>query len=219
MLSFDDGPLPGVTERVLDSLAAIRAVDGRPVRAGFFLLADAPDDFWQQRYYYAPYEIWTDKGSIAKYPETAQRIKQAGHLIGNHTVHHAWFRWPWMDTPEAVRGEFIGWEAIAKPVLGALNPRLFRPPYLILTEAVRETARQLGYQVVMGEMVGDARPGVGVEGVKDKAKSILTTWSHPYPCVLIFHDILKDTAEHLGEIVGDLQQEGFRLVHFEPGRL
>jgi len=97
MLSFDDGPLPE-TERVLDILATLRAIDGTPVKAGFFLLADAPVGFFQQRIHYAPYELWTDKGSIAKYPKIARRIKQAGHAIGNHTTNHAWFRGPWMDT-------------------------------------------------------------------------------------------------------------------------
>ncbi|MGZ8906515.1 MAG: polysaccharide deacetylase family protein, partial [Methylobacter sp.] len=133
MLSFDDGPLPDTTERVLDILATLRAIDGMPVKAGFFLLADAPDEFWQRRNYYAPYELWTGKGSIAKYPKIARRIKQAGHTIGNHTTHHPWVRWPWLDTPEAVLGEFTEWEAISKRVLGASNMRLFRPPYFILT--------------------------------------------------------------------------------------
>ena len=50
MLSFDDGPLPE-TERVLDILATLKAIDGTPVKAGFFLLANAPDEFWQQRIY------------------------------------------------------------------------------------------------------------------------------------------------------------------------
>lgn len=219
MLSFDDGPLPDKTERVLDSLATLRAIDGTPVKAAFFLLADAPDEFWQRRIYYAPYDLWTDKGSILKYPKIARRIKQAGHTIGNHTIHHAWFRWPWLDTPETVLAEFTGWEAISKPVLGTLDTRLFRPPYFILTKNVRETANRLGYQIVMGESVGDAIPGITVDAIKKKTQSILTAWSKPYPCVLLFHDICPVTYRHLDEIVRNLQEEGFRLVHFDPKRL
>ena len=219
MLSFDDGPLPDTTERVLDILATLKATDGTPVKAGFFLLADAPDEFWQQRIYYAPYELWTDKGSIAKYPNIARRIKQARHTIGNHSTHHAWLRWPWLDTPEAVLGEFTEWEAISKRVLGASNTRLFRPPYFILTTNVRETANRLGYQIVMGESVGDATPGMTVDEIKEKTQSILATWSKPYPCVLTFHDNRPATYGHLDEIVSNLQQQGFRLVHFDPKRL
>jgi peptidoglycan/xylan/chitin deacetylase (PgdA/CDA1 family) len=219
MLSFDDGPLPDTTERVLDILATLKAIDGTPVRAGFFLLADAPDEFWQRRFYYAPYELWTGKGSIAKYPKITRRIKQAGHTIGNHSTHHAWFRWPWLDTPESVLREFTEWETIAKLVLGASNLRLFRPPYFVLTANVRETANRLGYQIVMGESVDDAIPGMTVDLIKQKTQSILATWSKPYPCLLIFHDNRDTTYRHLDEIVGNLQQKGFRLVHFDPKRL
>lgn len=219
MLSFDDGPLPDTTERLLDILATLRAIDGRPVKAGFFLLADAPDEFWRRRFYYAPYEFWTDKGSIAKYPKIAKRIKQAGHTIGNHTTHHAWFRWPWLNTPDSVLNEFTEWEAISKLVLGASNTHLFRPPYLNLNKNVRETANRLGYQIVMGESVGDTIPDKTVDDIKQKTQSILAAWSKPYPCLLIFHDTRPTTYRHLGEIVTNLQQQGFRLVHFDPKRL
>ena len=219
MLSFDDGPLPYTTGRVLNILATIKTIDGAPVKAGFFLLADPPDEFWQRRIYYAPYEFWTGKGSITKYPKVARRIKQDGHIIGNHTTHHAWFQWPWLDTPEAVLGEFIEWEAIAKPVLGVSETKLFRPPYMVITKNVRETANRLGYQIIMGESVGDAIPGITVNEIKQKTQSILAAWNKPYPCVLIFHDIRPATYEHLDEIVGNLQQQGFRLVDFDPERL
>ena len=219
MLSFDDGPLPDKTERVLDILATLRVIDGTPVKAGFFLLADAPDAFWQRRIYYAPYELWIDKGSIAKYPEIARRIKKAGHTIGNHTTHHAWFRWPWLDTPEAVLSEFTEWEAISNQVLGASNMRLFRPPYYILNANVRETANLLGYQIIMGESVGDTMPGITVDMIKQKTQSILAAWNKPYPCLLVFHDTRPTTYQHLDEIVINLQQQGFRLVHFDPKRL
>lgn len=219
MLSFDDGPLPDKTERVLAMLATLKAIDGTAVKAGFFLLGNAPDAFWQRRLYYAPFEFWTDKGSITKYPDIARQIKLAGHVIGNHSTHHAWFRWPWLDTPEAVLGEFTEWEAISQRILGVSNIRLFRPPYSVLSTTVRETADRLGYQVVMGESVGDTMPDMTLEGIKQKTQTILAAWSKPYPCVLIFHDNRPITYQHLDEIVGYLQQQGFRLVHFDPKRL
>ena len=59
-LSFDDGPLEGKTDKILDVL------DRYGVKATFFMV-----------------------GSQAKYcPETAMRVAAEGHEIGNHTQNH-----------------------------------------------------------------------------------------------------------------------------------
>lgn len=59
-LSFDDGPVPGVTEFVLDELAKRRQL------ATFFVVGD----------------------NVCKNPVLAKRILAEGHQIGNHTYHH-----------------------------------------------------------------------------------------------------------------------------------
>lgn len=59
-LTFDDGPNPPYTERILDVLAA------EHVRATFFLVGRA----------------------VVAYPATVRRIARSGHAIGNHTWDH-----------------------------------------------------------------------------------------------------------------------------------
>lgn len=59
-LTFDDGPVPGPTEYVLDQLAAAGA------RATFFCVG----------------------ANIDRYPVLYRRILAAGHVTGNHTQHH-----------------------------------------------------------------------------------------------------------------------------------
>jgi peptidoglycan-N-acetylglucosamine deacetylase len=59
-LTFDDGPNPGATERILDTLAGL----GAP--AGFFLVGE----------------------HVRRFPEIARRVAAAGHEVGNHTMHH-----------------------------------------------------------------------------------------------------------------------------------
>jgi len=59
-LTFDDGPRPGSTERILDVLAAA------DVRATFFL----------------------EGASIAAAPRETRAIVAAGHEVGNHSWHH-----------------------------------------------------------------------------------------------------------------------------------
>ncbi|MDG4798904.1 polysaccharide deacetylase family protein [Micromonospora sp. WMMD1082] len=59
-LTFDDGPHPVHTPRLLDILAAHR------VRAVFFLQGDR----------------------VIEHPEVVRRIAAAGHALGNHGMHH-----------------------------------------------------------------------------------------------------------------------------------
>ena len=59
-LTFDDGPVPGPTEYVLDTLKAFSA------RATFFCIGD----------------------NVRKHPEVFRKIVDQGHAIGNHTYNH-----------------------------------------------------------------------------------------------------------------------------------
>lgn len=59
-LTFDDGPIPGLTDFVLDTLDSYNA------KATFFCVGE----------------------NIRKYPEIFLKILEKGHAIGNHTHHH-----------------------------------------------------------------------------------------------------------------------------------
>ncbi|MEX2594720.1 MAG: polysaccharide deacetylase family protein [Anditalea sp.] len=59
-LTFDDGPVPGVTDFVLEELAK------RQMKATFFMVGD----------------------NLLKHPGLALKVKQQGHQIGNHTHNH-----------------------------------------------------------------------------------------------------------------------------------
>lgn len=59
-LTFDDGPIPEVTDFVLEALAPYHA------RATFFCVGD----------------------NLRRHPGIARRVAQAGHRLGNHTFHH-----------------------------------------------------------------------------------------------------------------------------------
>ncbi len=59
-LTFDDGPVPGVTDYVLGELAK------RGQKATFFMVGD----------------------NVQKHPTLAREVLAAGHRLGNHTFHH-----------------------------------------------------------------------------------------------------------------------------------
>src|SRR5205823_4742982 len=57
-LTFDDGPNPGATEPILETLAA------SDVPAAFFLVGE----------------------HVRRFPKVARRVAAAGHEVGNHTL-------------------------------------------------------------------------------------------------------------------------------------
>lgn len=59
-LTFDDGPVPGVTDFVLNELAK------RNQKATFFMVGD----------------------NLRKYPTLGKEVLESGHAIGNHTQNH-----------------------------------------------------------------------------------------------------------------------------------
>ncbi len=217
MLSFDDGPLPVKTEAVLDILSRYTGEDGLPVRAGFFMVGDAPQGFWAGRRYFAPYEVWIHKGSMRRHPALVARVQDEGHVIGNHTAHHIWARWPHYRQLPTVREEILGWEdaAMSAGWDPAESPRLFRAPYLLNTSTMHAAAIQLGYQLIGGYTVGDAAPGNGLSAIERHVQRIMHTASDQ-PALLIFHDILPMTVRHLGVIIEGLQRQGHQLQHFDP---
>lgn len=219
MLSFDDGPLPEKTDAVVSALKELRAQDGRPVRAAFFMVGGKPQGFWEHRKYYAPYETWPRKGSLCDHPTVAQNVLAAGHFIGNHTAHHAWFRWPWLSSEQSIHREISAWEEAARSALVHGGHKLLRPPYLVNTKNLRAAARARDYTVVPGISTGDSLPFADAAYVKQKALRILEAWNEPRPCVLVFHDIFPVTYTCIGEIVRFLQDKGFTLVHFDPTRI
>ena len=109
-LTFDDGPTPNVTEWVLEQLAAYDA------KATFFCIGQ----------------------NVLDHPEIFNKIKAAGHSIGNHThTHPNGWEIPFEDYIENVRqcGAVFG-------------THLFRPPYGKITRqqsnAILSTPELLG---------------------------------------------------------------------------
>ena len=221
MLSFDDGPIPGMSEKVLAALAAMR-VQGRPVTAAFFLVGSGGD-----RSYYAWYETAPAVGSIKDCRTTAPALLAAlgqRHVLGNHTLHHAdfgkWQQFHWGSIQRFAESEILLCDQQLNQLGIPNRPKLFRPPYLQDDPAVFAAARAQGYKTIWAELVGDTWwPWVwGVEA-QALAKLTLWDWDHKGPCVLGFHDNRQITQDHLAEVVDFLIHEGYTLVHFDPDQV
>ncbi len=98
-LTFDDGPVPGPTEFVLDNLKKYQA------KATFFCIGD----------------------NIRKNPEIFTRIIAEGHAIGNHTFHH--MRGWGTSTEKYVQNVAMCDLQITSNFQFPTSKKLFRPPY------------------------------------------------------------------------------------------
>jgi peptidoglycan/xylan/chitin deacetylase (PgdA/CDA1 family) len=99
-LTFDDGPCPGVTERVLDLLAATGA------RATFFCVG----------------------ANVAAHPALFDRVRREGHAVGNHTHRHldAWKTRGSSYLADIREAQALIGTAIFRPPYGHTTPALVR---------------------------------------------------------------------------------------------
>lgn len=106
-LTYDDGPNPAATERLLEVLAR------HEVRATFFLIG----------------------GFVRQRPDLARAIAAAGHLIGNHTMTHPWLAWQSAARiREELAGCNAALEdALGAPVRYFRPPHGARRPYVLRT--------------------------------------------------------------------------------------
>ncbi|WP_341224454.1 polysaccharide deacetylase family protein [uncultured Arcticibacterium sp.] len=154
-LTFDDGPIPEVTEFVLDTLDIFNA------KASFFCIGD----------------------NIIKHPNIFQKIVEAGHAIGNHTMHHlkGWQT----ETSTYLENTSLCQEEIAKNYKGN-RKRLFRPPY---GRIKRSQIKQLSqdYEIIMWTALSqDYRADISPENCLKNTIQATETGS-----IILFHDSLK----------------------------
>jgi peptidoglycan/xylan/chitin deacetylase (PgdA/CDA1 family) len=135
-LTFDDGPNDVATPELLEVLAR------HGVRATFFVIGSC----------------------VRQQPEIARRVLAAGHLLGNHTMHH-----PRLSTQPAarVRQELADCNAAIEDVTGAAI-EFFRPPFGARRPLVLRAARELGLTPVMWNVTGYDWKPIGAEGILAK---------------------------------------------------
>lgn len=124
-LTFDDGPIPGPTEFVLDTLARYDA------RATFFCIGD----------------------NVRKHPEVYRQVVAGGHSIGNHTFNHlnGWktSRDGYVQNIRECQSVLL---AEGKFPVASVERPLFRPPYGRIT---RSQIRSLSasYDIIMWDVL------------------------------------------------------------------
>ncbi|MCX6243643.1 MAG: polysaccharide deacetylase family protein [Bacteroidetes bacterium] len=95
-LTFDDGPVPGITPEVL------RILQERNVMATFFVVGE----------------------NVKKHPDVFRLIIAAGHAVGNHTFHHlnGWKTPPAMYVEDVMRCNEYLTTKLFRPPYGRFTP-------------------------------------------------------------------------------------------------
>lgn len=147
-LTFDDGPHPDITQWVIKELKT------HDMKATFFCVGD----------------------NAKKFPETLQMIKDNGHLLGNHTMHHikGWKN----NTADYVKD--------VQSCAEYIDSLYFRPPYgRIKNDQVK--ALKSDYKIVMWSLLScDFDPKLNQELAYNQLVKKTKKGS-----IVVFHDSLK----------------------------
>ena len=144
-LTFDDGPLPGTTDRILDDLR------DAGVRAAFFVIAR----------------------HAREHPDLVRRMHAEGHLVGNHTFDHlhaglfgryAYWRDELRRADDAIE-QIIGVRpAVFRPPMGFKHWHLMNAAadagHAVVTWSRRaRDVHPVAASVILGRLLKPARPG------------------------------------------------------------
>ena len=186
-LTFDDGPLPPYTDRILETLAS------ECVKVTYFLVGQM----------------------AAAYPDAVRRIYNAGHVIGTHSQHHP-RHFDAMGLPR-VESEVSDGIASVQAAVGdpkAVAP-FFRIPGLARSYQVDEYLASKSLAVWSAdEDADDWFKRVTPELIVRKAMRRIEAKGHRG--VLLLHDIHPGTALALPMLLKELKEHGYRIVQAVP---
>jgi len=186
VLTFDDGPLPPYSTRVLDVLAS------QCVKATFFLVGEMAHSF----------------------PATVQRIYNDGHTIGTHSEHHP-LRFGQLPI-EKMRFEIDQGIADVGAALGdpAKLAPFFRIPGFARSNLVEDELAARHLAVFSTDTVEDDwHRHITAKQIISLALSRLEKRGKG---ILLLHDIHPWTADALPGLLKQLKDNGFRIVQVVP---
>lgn len=199
LFTFDDGPDPRYTRRLLDAL------DRAEIRAVFFLTANRIEGSTP----------WARENA-----EIAREIARRGHVIGSHGRNHVALT---RVSGEAIAAEVEGADQVFFDVLG-LRPRLFRPPGGARSARTDAYLAERGYTSVLWNLgSGDVQVDTA-DRVVETFRHVVA-WrerdSGDFGGVVLLHDIHRWSVEAFPRIVAffdarncDLLRRGEELYDF-----
>jgi peptidoglycan/xylan/chitin deacetylase (PgdA/CDA1 family) len=187
VLTFDDGPWPATTPRVLRTLA------DECVRATFFLIGKPASEF----------------------PWIVRAIAAAGHSIGHHTwMHFSLRRMPYADAVEEIDHGISAVE-MSEHGIETTTPStpFFRFPGFESTQATLDLLHARGISVFSTDLLADdwirRTPRQELNLLVKRLKLINRG-------IILLHDSQPTTAVMLPAFLHYLKEHGYRVVHLVP---
>jgi peptidoglycan/xylan/chitin deacetylase (PgdA/CDA1 family) len=187
VLTFDDGPWPPTTPRVLAALS------GQCVRATFFLIGK----------------------QASEHPELVRRIAAEGHTIGHHTwTHRSLMRIPPSEAVEEIdRG--IAADEMALHGIATTTPStpFFRFPGFESTPATLALLQSRGIVVFGADLWAS---DWNTMTPQQELKLIIDRLKLAHKGIILFHDTKARTAAILPAFLRYLRDNGYRVVDLVP---
>ncbi len=177
-ITFDCGYENGFTPSILDTLKE------KDVKAIFFVTKDF----------------------VVKNPEYVKRMKEEGHLVGNHTVRH--LSSPTL-TPEELAEELYEVAIAVEEETGYSIDPFFRTPMGEYSERVLKVVQDMGYtsafwSIAYYDYDVNNQPG------KDYVVDHFNTYHHK-GCIALIHNISESNTQALGDVLDLLREAGYRF--------
>ena len=139
-------------------------------------------------------------------PDIIKRMKEEGHQVGNHTVHH-----PCMPekSVEEQKSELKECSDFMKSETGYDMDMYFRPPSGEYSEQVLQLAKDMGYKTIFWSMAYldyDVNNQPGTDYVIDH----FAKYYHPGAIPLI-HNVSSSNAQALDTVLTNLEKEGYEF--------
>ncbi|MEX0753203.1 MAG: polysaccharide deacetylase family protein [Xanthobacteraceae bacterium] len=187
VLTFDDGPWPGTTARVLDALRR------ECVKATFFLVG----------------------ARAAENPALARRALAEGHTVAHHTYSHPLLNR--LSAAAAGAEIERGIAAVEKALYGRSSKEpvtpFFRFPGFASSPALLERLARRGIVVFGADLwASDWNP----MSPADQLHQMMTRLHASGGGVVLLHDTKAQTAAMMPAFLRELKRNGYRIVHVVP---
>lgn len=171
-ITFDDGPSLKSTPVLLDGLKK------RNVKASFFMIGEL----------------------IEQYPDIVRRVKEEGHIIGNHTYHHVDIT---KVSDAKAREEIERTREIVQKTVGQ-DTEYVRPPFGVWQKKLEE-------EIDVFPVMWSVDPlDWTTENVDEIVNRVVTKVKEND--IILLHDCYRSSVEAALRIIDILQKEGYEFV-------